>query len=354
MAFPIENYLYGTFYGNTIMQYLIFFGFIAGAIILGKAAFFIFKTVFRVFTRKTHTEFDDIIINVIETPVILVILIIGLYLGYNQLSLPDYLHDFVWQFIKAIITLAIALFAIKLLDEVIEHYLHPLAEKSESDLDDHLVPLIRKVVKYSLIIITVLIILSTFGINVTSAVAGLGIGGLAVALAAQETLKNILGGIAILTDKPFKLGEWVEIGNNQGTVIEIGLRSTRLKTGTGEYVTIPNSIVASTPTVNYFRFPHRNLAFVLALDPKTSPEKIERAKKTVEKIIEETEKVVKGTVSISFIKFSNYSLDLDIGVEVDTNSGGEMKNIKDSINLRIKKEFEKEKISMAFFQQPPR
>ncbi len=348
MAFPIEDYLAGKFFGNTLLQYIIFFGICAASILLGKIIYYFFKTVLKRATEKTKSDFDDVIVEVIEKPLILLIVIVGFYIGYKQLALAGDVEHVFGIITKNLVTIAIAWFAVRLVDKSIEHYLVPVVSKTETDLDDNLVPLVRKLVKYLLITIAALILLSNIGINVTSAIAGLGIGGLAVALAAQETLKNILGGVAILTDKPFKLGSWVEIDKYQGTVVEIGLRSTRLKTLTGEFVTVPNNIVASTPVVDHDRYKAKKINFVLGLAHDSPVQNIEKAKNAIRRVLERTERVARDTIEISFAQFSTYSLDVDARFEVSTNDGQKIREIKDSVNMGIKREFTKEKIMFAF------
>jgi MscS family membrane protein len=345
---PLENYLYDTYFGNTILQYLIFFALLGASILIGKIAYYFIKNVLRRVTRRTKITLDDLVLEVVEKPLIFLILIVGFYFGYKQLTLTPDVEDIFAIITKNLVTLAMAWFVVRLVDKVIEFYLSPLVSKTHTDLDDHLVPLLRKIAKYSLIIIGTLIILSNVGINVTSALAGLGIGGLAVALAAQETLKNILGGVAILTDKPFKLGDWVEIDKHQGSVVEIGLRSTRLRTVTGEFVTIPNSIIGSASTVNYLKYSNRKITFVIGLTYDTSAEKIEQAKSILKEILEAADKVVKNSIEINFVNFNSYSLDLDVRFDVHTNKGGVMRSIRDAVNLNIRREFEKAGISIAF------
>jgi MscS family membrane protein len=333
--------------GNTIKQFLIFIILIIGSFALGKLVYLLFKNVLKVFTAKTKTEFDDILINILEKPLILGILILAFYIGYIQLNLPAGVEIFFDHVTRTLVTIAITWFIIKFADEVMEHYITPLVEKSETDLDDHLVPLLKKLFNGTVIIISILIILSTFGLNVSSAVAGLGIGGLAVALAAQETLKNILAGIAIITDKPYKLGEWVEINNYQGTVVEIGLRSTRLKTATGDLITVPNSIVAMTPVVDYTRYKTKKIIIQLSLSYDTPSARIEKAKTIIAGLIKKLDKVIENTVDVSLVKLNTASLDLEVKFEVSTNNGSQILAMKDSLNMDIKKAFEKEKIGLA-------
>ena len=351
--YPIENLLYGRFFNNTLFQYLIFLALISGSILIGKTVYFFSKTILRKLATKTKSSFDNLVLEVIEKPLVFFIVLIGFYIGYKQLTLTQETESIFHIITKSLITITLAWFAIRLLERVIDYYLTPLAARTETDLDDHLIPLLKKLGKYSLMIITVLILLSNIGVNVTSAIAGLGLGGLAFALAAQETLKNILGGLSILTDKPFKLGDWVEIDKYQGEVVEIGLRSTRLKTTTGEYVTIPNNIIASTSVVNFLKFSTKKITFIISLSPLTTADKIEKAKAIIIEILENTQKVTKESIEIYFSKFSTYSLDLDIRFDVSSNQGKIINSIKDSVNLKIRKEFAKEEIQLAFTTPVP-
>ncbi len=346
----VQEILALQYFGNSVRQYLLFFLLIFGSLALGKLVYLIFKNVLKGLTAKTKSEFDDLLIRILEKPAVFAILILGFYIGYIQLNLPIQVEDFFDHITRTLTTIAVVWFLIKLVDEVIEHYITPIVEKSETDLDDHLVPLLKKFTNITLVIIAILIILSTFGINVSSAVAGLGIGGLAFALAAQETIRNFLGGITILTDKPFKLGEWIEVDKYQGSVVEIGLRSTRLKTTTGELITVPNSLLASVPVIDYTRYKTKKLVFILGLAYDTPSQKIEKAKKLIREHIEKIEKAVKETIEINLIRLNTASMDLELKFEVTTNNGAIITTIKDSLNMNIKKSFEKEKISFAYLQ----
>jgi MscS family membrane protein len=338
------------YFGNTDKQYLILIILIIGSLAFGKLVYLVFKNVFKILAKKTKSEFDDLLVSVLERPLLLLIVLIGFYVGYIQLTLPDDVEFFFDHVTKTLLTIAVVWFIIKLIDEVIEHYITPMIESSETDLDDHLVPLLKKLVNTTLVVIAVLIILSNFGVNVSSAVAGLGIGGLAVALAAQESLKNILAGITILADKPFKLGEWIEVDKFQGTVVEIGLRSTKLKTATGDLVTVPNSMIVSIPVTDYSRYKTKKIILLVSLAYDTPAAKIEKAKETIREHIEKAEKVVKESIEVTFVKISTSSLDIDARFEISTNNAAIIGKIKDSLNLNIKKSFEKEKISIAYPQ----
>jgi MscS family membrane protein len=348
MAIAIDAYLQTFILGNTILQYLVFLIYILASIALGKLTYYFFKTIVRSITSKTKTTIDDIIVEVIEFPIILFVVSVGFYFAYKTLILPENVDTIFSLITKNLLTVVGAWFLIRLIDKLIENYLTPLALKSKSDLDDHLVPIVRQVVKIALIAIVIVMIMHNFGYDVTSLVAGLGIGGLAFALAAQEILKNFFGGMTILGDKPFKMGDWIEIDKYSGTVVEIGMRSTRLKTAAGDFVTIPNGMITSNAVLNALTFPTKKVSFTLGLDYRINADKIEKAKILLRQILESLDIVNKETIEVFFIRFNSYSQDIDVVFEVKTNKGAEIKKLKDAINIKIKRAFEKEKLEMAF------
>ena len=143
--------------------------------------------------------------------------------------------------------LAVSFFLIKLADALIELFLVPITAKTKSTLDDQLLPLLSKGIKLILGIIALIIVLSNFGINVTALIAGLGIGGIAIAFAAQKTIENIFGGVSLLMDKSFRVGDKIKLESGLfGTVKDLGIRSTKIQTPDNEIIVIPNSILANS------------------------------------------------------------------------------------------------------------
>jgi len=337
-----------TYFGNTIQQFLIFFAFISGSILAGKVLYYLSTGIVRKITAKTTTKFDDILIDMLEEPLVFLVFILGFYLGYQHLTLTEGAMLIFEEIAKIMLTLAGSWFILRFLDSMIVNYLIPLAQKTESDLDDHIIPLIRNLVKITIIAITVIMVIDNLGYNGTSVLAGLGIGGLAFALAAQDLLKNLFGGITIITDKPFRLGQWVDIGGQQGEVMEIGMRSTRLKTLTGEFVTIPNSFIAEKATINYKTYQEKTIVFTVGLVYGTSTKKLKTAKDILHKVLASEEMVLKDTIQVNFLSFGAYSLDVETRYKVNTNDAAMIRRLKDKVNMQIKEQFEKAKIEFAF------
>lgn len=334
--------------GNTVLQHLIFLGYLLGGILLGRLLYFILKRYVRKFTQNTKTDIDDIIVDMLEEPLVAVVVIIGFYFGYHQLTLPDKAYKLFTHFADSCFTLAIAWFIIRIVDRILSSYKRTPFLEEKNELYDHVLPLSRKIIRFILIMITVIVIVNNFGYNVTSLVASLGIGGLAVALAAQELLKNIFGGITIITDRPFKLGDHVEINNFEGTVEEIGLRSMRLKTYEGYYVTIPNHLITETAVKNFNRYKVTRLIFTVGLTYGMSDRQVINAKKLIEESLNQTKRVVKNTHEIEFVNFGDSSLDIYIACDVACNIPPLRRKVQDSINMKIKQAFDKEGIEIAF------
>lgn len=171
-----------------------------------------------------------------------------------------------------------AIWAAYRLIDLLGVYLHALAERTVTKVDDVLVPLLRKTIKIVLIVVGVMIVLQTIGVqeaSLNTVFAGLGLGGLAFALAAQDTLKNFFGSVTVVVDRPFQVGDWIRIGDVEGAVQSVGLRSTRLRTMLDSEVTIPNANLINANVDNLGRRLFRLYRTTIALTYDTPVEKLE-------------------------------------------------------------------------------
>jgi MscS family membrane protein len=228
----------------------------AATIISGVLLALIARAVVRWLQTKageTDTRLDDIIIAAIGTPVQVAIVAVSVYIALKYFGLlPAGLQ---WildpRSVTAFYILMAAWIISSFLHDIISIYGHALAEKSEGDWDDRLVELLKLVITDVIWFVGLILILSVFEINVTPFLAGAGIAGLAVALAAQDIISNFFGGAIITVDKPFKVGDRIRVDTYYGDVINIGPRSTRLKTLDYQIVTIPNNKITTNVIVNY-------------------------------------------------------------------------------------------------------
>jgi MscS family membrane protein len=210
-----------------------------------------------------------------------------------------------------------------------------LAAKTESTFDDQLIPFAAKSLKVIIVILGVLIVLQSFGLNVMSLLAGLGLGGLALALAAQDTAANLFGSITILFDSPFKVGDWVKVKDVEGTVEEIGFRSTRVRTFYNSLVTLPNSVVAKENIDNMGVRPARRIRQVLGLTYQTPPEKIQQFCIEARSLIEKNPKVNPSTVLVYFNNFNSSALDILVQYHLQVFTGTEELETQMEIFLEI-------------------
>ena len=334
------------YFDNTIKQYLFFFISLVSALVVGKIVYFFFKTRIRKLTAKSKTKFDDYLVDIIEEPLVLLITTCGLWVGKKFLTLNETFDKFFDNVVQVLLAITITWFIIRLIDMVIRVYLEPIVEKSESKLDDQILPILRKSAKVTVILLAAVIIFSNMGYDILSLLAGLGIGGLAIALAAQDAVKNVIGGFSIFLDKPFQINDWIEVGGESGSVNEVGLRSTRIKTIGGTTIVIPNSKVVDSTIENFSIRPKRRQIVNIGLTYETKISGMEEAIKIISDLLKNTDGVDHDDIMIRFINFGAYSLDLEIVYWITDNTNWKM--IIHEVNMKIKDELDKAGIEMAF------
>ena len=334
------------FFGNTIWQYLLFFGCLIAGIVLGRIVYFIFKNYLRKVASKSETQFDDHLFDIVEEPLVLLIFTIGFWTGQFFLTLNEIAQKFFDNVVFVLIALTVTWFLIRLIDMLIGKYVQPLVSKSESKLDDQVLPILKKSAKAVVAILAVIIILSNLGYDILSLLAGLGIGGLALALAAQDAVKNVIGGFSIFWDKPFQIDDYVEVGGESGTVKEVGIRSTRLRTVGGTTVIIPNSKVADAVIENFSTRSARRITLNIGLIYETSADQMEDGMRIIENTIKSVEGTNHEDIMIRFVNFGAYSLDLEAVYWITDMADWKM--IIHRINMGIKRNLDNAGIEMAF------
>ncbi|MEP5834950.1 MAG: mechanosensitive ion channel family protein, partial [Balneola sp.] len=200
------------------------------------------------------------------------------------------------------------------LSDVFSKYLGVLTSKTETKLDDQLVPLIRKTLRFFVLVMGIILILQNNGYNVASLIAGLGIGGLAVALAARDTLANFFGSVTIFVDKPFRIGDWIKVAGVEGTVEEVGFRSTRIRTFYNSLVSVPNSNISNNEVDNLGHREYRRLLTTLNLTYSTSPEQMEAFVEGIKAIVKSNSHFRQDFYEVHFNAFGAHSLDVMVYV----------------------------------------
>lgn len=260
-------------------------------------------------TSKTSVSWDDEILDQIESPIVLIVSCAVLYLGLRILKLDGWLFTFGTAMTQIGLSFAIFWALYNLVDPVMS-YMSVVSESSQLPIDSHMLPIVKRTVKVLIVVFGVLISIQNLGVNVMSLLAGLGLGGLAFALAAKDTAANLFGSLMILSDRPFRVGDDIVFKGMDGTVEEIGLRSTKVRTYYNSQVSIPNSMMAAEQVDNLGRRMFRRTKTTIGVTYDTTPEQIEAFLEGIKNIILANEYSRKDGFHVVFTGFGDSSLNI--------------------------------------------
>lgn len=354
---PFFNKVY---YGNELWRFIFLFGIILATLVLTRILKYILDAYARKLLAKdkVHRGYE-IFIRSTMLPLQLILWSAGLYLAHLPLKfaaegkegLDIAIMDIWLSACNALFTIAVALFLYKLVD-VVEFYLYRWAGRTETKLDDMMVPVIRKALRITIAIIALLFIAqNVLHKDITTLLAGLGVGGLAVAIAARDTIANFFGSVMIFTERPFHIGDLVKIGDYFGTVEEVGLRSSKIRTLEGHLITIPNANVATTAIENISARPFIRKNFSITITYNTPPEKVQRAVDIIKEVISsfpQTSSDENYPPRVYFDNFNDWSLNLLVYYWVKPADWWEYLQTTHNINMEILKRFNEEGIEFAF------
>lgn len=230
-------------------------------------------------------------------------------LGIRLLDLPIFVYDVLDVALRFIVATTLVWVLYRTVD-LIAVVLEDRAAKSANKFDDLLVPLVRKSLKLFVIAFGLVFIAQAMGHNIATLLAGLGIGGVAIALAAQDLVKNLFGSLMVIVDRPFQVGDWVYIGGTEGTVEEVGFRSTRIRTFYNSVITLPNANLINTAVDNYGARRYRRWSTHLSLPYSTSADKIEAFCEGVRELIRRHSYTRKDAFEVHLNKFGPHSLEV--------------------------------------------
>jgi MscS family membrane protein len=340
----MDSLLGMTFLGKPAEQWLTALAYIVGGFIVGIMVSWISKNILRRVFSKTKTRVDDILLAAIEKPIVAVIVFIGIRMGIDVMTVEPGVAPWINKVITILIAGAVALALQKLLDGIIEEYLVPYVQKTEGNLDDQLLPILRKAVNIVVWIIVVVFAIKEAGYDIGAILAGLGIGGVAIALAAKDTLSNFFGSVAIFIDKPFMINDRVKVAGFDGTIVEIGIRTSRLKTLDNRIVTLPNSVFTAGAIENVSSEPSTKVANVIELDPAIGHEGAARAIAILREMADSLQGLDKGTVaSLTGFGESSYKVTYIVFIKKDADYFG----VLNSLNLEMLRRFAEAGIGLA-------
>lgn len=341
----INNVLKFELIGNTIEQYCWCVGILLAGIIFKRLMSKIFsRLLFRLFKKYSENISINNFLALLQKPICWLIMMIVLYIAFSQLNYPAY-----WKLLpsnvfglKMIIEKSYLIFFLSsilyVFIRIVDFFgliILKRTDKTENKSDNHIVPFITGTTKITIIILGIFVMLgNVFNINIGSLIAGLGIGGLAIALAAKDTLENFFGSFTIFLDKPFAVGDNVKVGNIIGTVEKIGFRSTRLRTLDKTFVSIPNKKMIDVELDNISLRTCQRANFTICLQQDTQTEKIKLICNEIEECIN-NHPLTNQNTQVKFIEIGKNSLDIMIMYYVDSVDWSIFIAVKEEINYKI-------------------
>ncbi len=221
----------------------------------------------------------------------------------------------------------------------------------QGSLNKNILVLIKKIISFLIVITGGLLLVQNLGYNITSLLAGLGIGGVAIALAAKDTISNFFGSLVILLDRPFVIGDWIQFNETEGTVESIGFRSTQIKTFYDSVISVPNFIVANAQIDNLRKRKYRRTRFTLGINYATKSEKIKIFVDGIKSIIQNHEKTKKNHYQVSFSGYADSSLNIFVNIFLKAQNWNEELEIRQEIFLSILELSHKLNVEFAFPSQ---
>lgn len=321
---------------------------ITAAFILHKLfTLIIEKIMIQLLKRFGYKKLADEVIIPVARPVSFLVIFPMLILLVPVLQLPITMNKYLILILKAVWPIFAIVFFYRLVD-IVSFYLAKLADKTESTLDDQLVPLLRKVLKTFVVIVGGLFILDNLEFDITGLIAGISIGGLAFALAAQDTIKNFFGSLMIFVDRPFQVGDWITSNDVDGTVEEVGFRSTRIRTFRNSLMYIPNGVITNQTIDNHGLRKYRRFMTTIALTYDTPPALIDTFVQGLEEIVKTHPKTRKDYYEIHFNDMGDSSLNVLFYIFFDVPSWSEELRSRHEVLLQIVILADKMGINFAF------
>jgi len=349
------------FLGNSLRNWSFFVGIILVSLLIrGLLTRGISHLIYLIFQKSATAVGRDKFDHMVKKPLKFIILLIAIFIGAQYVNYPESWHlapvtEFGLKAVVKDIYYILLVYGILWLGMKMADYLGLIfshrALGTDSKLDDQLIPFLVDLIKVLVALVGVFIILSdVFEINIATLIAGLGIGGVALALASKDSLENLLGSFTIFFDQPFKIGDAINIGGVIGTVEKVGFRSTRIRTPEKTYVTVPNSKIINTELDNYSERTHRRSKFIIGLTYDTTVEQVKLIRLDILKILETNELTTNDPI-VRFTSFGDSSLNILVQYLAYTKGYQDFLKLNEEINFEIMEIVQKHKAEFAFPSQ---
>ena len=297
-------------YGNSVEAWGVSILIILSALLLNRLIVGVNRKVIKKFTTKSDLHYDEIFFTALEKPVLMGIMLLAIWIATDRLQLTKETKDIISKSYDLLVVLNITWFFARFAAALIEELALDSKKKQKErfKIDTRLLPVIKRSALIIIWLVGITTALNNAGIKATTLLGTLGIGGIAFALAAQDTIKNIFGGFTIFTDKTFRIGDIIKFDSIEGTVTDIGLRSTRIRNYDKRIITIPNYKLTDAFITNISSEPDRRVVTELGLTYQTSLEQIQEAMRILNDIPNRVPEVRSKDLVVSFTDFKDSAL----------------------------------------------
>jgi small-conductance mechanosensitive channel len=289
--------------GNDYLRFLLI---IFISIVIAILAKLIIKNVLKPLAKKTKTKVDDLIVKSLSSIIFYIVIILGFKFGIQHFKSDVSFYN---NLVHTVFIIVVSVLALRIISNFSHHWLKEWASKTKSTADDRLIPLIAKILNTVVIVLAFIFVFDVWNINIGPLLTTAGIAGLALGFAVRDSLANILGGVQLVLDKTFKVGDKVQLETGElGVILDVGLRSTKLRTYDNEVIYIPNGSLANAKVKN-FTVPdlsirvNVNFGVVYGANPQKVQQVVIEAVQKIETVIDDPQPIVQ------FLKMSDFSLD---------------------------------------------
>lgn len=276
---------------------------------------------------------------------------LGMYLAIIFLKNPLQINDTLMALVNKIFKIAvIIIFANGIANSLTtnSNSINKIKEKVNPDVDDSMFRFILKAIRFLIYIIAGFLVVTELEYNLNGLVAGLGIGSVVITLAAQDTAKNLFGGLVIFLDKPFIVGDWIEVDKYEGTIEDITFRSTRVRTFENSIVNIPNSIIANASIINWSKMEKRRYKVNLCLELDTTLEKVLIVEEKIKKMLKQHDDVIDDTIIVRFDNIIDNGINLLVSSYTNSVDYSSFLEEKEKINFKIMQILREENVELAY------
>ncbi len=338
----LEPYLNMIILGNPLLAYLKALGIAIAIYVVFRFVLYIGLKRIEKIAKKTKTKLDDATVQLAEKltwPTFWLILISVINFS---IQLPPLANSWV----DGAFNIVLVYFGIKFINYWIRYAAHEIISKKADDAERITIEFVTSIIRILVWVFGFVFLLSSFGYNISSLVAGLGIGGIAIALALQNMLGDLISCVSIYVDKPFKVGHYIQVGQQQGTVKRIGLKTTRMTSINGEEIVMSNKYLTETQINNFGKLRQRRVMLTLGVTYDTKAKKMEQIPGWLKEIVEKTPDTTFSRAH--FTKFGDFSKNFELVFFVDSKDYITSVDRLQQVNFEIQKLFEKKKIGFAF------